>query len=369
MKKKSNFKKLLGVLVFFGLAAISIWAVTEQSETFSLDSFWESAKTINPLMLGLALCGTVMFVVFEGLGIRTMVVESGEKCSYRKGMVYAATDIYFSAITPSAIGGQPASAYFMMQDGISGGVCAVALLCGLMMYSISIVVIGVICIIVCPDVIMKFSLPSRILILIGAIAQVVLVILFYMLLRHSSILHKTGNFFLDLMKKLHLTKHYEERREKLDRNIDTYSRECKYLKERPKLLAKMLFFNIGQRLSLMLVTVFCFIGFTKRYDLIMEVLAIQCLVTVGSNCVPIPGAMGVYDLLLVDGFTVLVPEFMAVNMELVSRSLSFYVCLIGCGIIVLMKYFFLMLREHREGDKEAVAVSDGRENYVGEEES
>ncbi|MFR2128888.1 MAG: hypothetical protein ACLS4M_06675 [Eubacterium ventriosum] len=44
----------------------------------------------------------------------------GYKRPFRKCLVYSSSDIYFSAITPSATGGQPASAYFMMKDKVWG---------------------------------------------------------------------------------------------------------------------------------------------------------------------------------------------------------------------------------------------------------
>lgn len=374
MKTKINYKKLLGTLLFFGLAILSIFAVTQQNESFSLESLWEAVISANPVMLLLGFCCTIMFVVFEGFAIRCTVREFGQKCSVFKGVVYSATDIYFSAITPSAIGGQPACAYFMMKDGITGGVCAVALLCGLMMYSVSIVIIAVLLLLLCPQVITWFSLPSQLLLLVGAVAQLVLIFVFYMLLWHSKILLKLGTWGLRLLKKIHIIKNYEQRKAKLDKSIETYSEECAFFRQRPKLLIKMFFFNFGQRLALMLVTVFCFLAFTGSWDKVIPVLAIQCMVTVGSNCVPIPGAMGVYDLLLLDGFSNLVATTDAVNMELVSRSLSFYSCLIFCGVIVLLKYLFIKLRDRKivklemNGKEEMGAVEKEVKDSISDEE-
>lgn len=344
MKKKISFKKLLGVFGFFILATLSIFAVTEQSEAFSLSHFWQSVREANGIWIGFAFCGTLFFVVFEGFAIRTMVREFGQKCTIAKGIIYSATDIYFSAITPSAIGGQPACAYFMMKDGITGSVCAIALLCGLMMYSVSIIIIGVIMLFICPQVLSWFTLPSKILLGIGIVAQLILITLFYLLLRHSIFLHRLGTWGLRFLKKCHLLRNYEKKQEKLDQNIETYKEECSFLMQRPKLLFKMFVFNFCQRLSLMLVTVFCFVAFTGDFGKIFDVLALQCMVTIGSNCVPLPGAMGIYDLLLLDGFSGLLPELQAVNMELVSRSVSFYSCLIFCGLIVLIQYIRFAFR-------------------------
>ena len=55
-----------------------------------------------------------------------------------RGVLYSAADIYFSAITPSATGGQPASALLMVGDGIPTAVTTVVLLLNLAMYNLSI---------------------------------------------------------------------------------------------------------------------------------------------------------------------------------------------------------------------------------------
>ncbi len=60
---------------------------------------------------------------------------------------------------------------------------------------------------------------------------------------------------------------------------------------------------------------------------------------------PIPGAMGVSDYLMLEGFEAFLPPERVVQMELVSRSVSFYCCVLLCGLIVL-----LASRKKRKGD-------------------
>ncbi len=48
---------------------------------------------------------------FEGEALREIVFHMGYPTKHKDAFVYSAADIYFSAITPSASGGQPASAF------------------------------------------------------------------------------------------------------------------------------------------------------------------------------------------------------------------------------------------------------------------
>ncbi len=60
---------------------------------------------------------------------------------------------------------------------------------------------------------------------------------------------------------------------------------------------------------------------------------------VGSTTVPVPGAQGVIDYLLLEGFSHVSEIDSIANMELLIRGVSFYICVGLCGIITLIGYF------------------------------
>ena len=90
---------------------------------------------------------------------------------------------------------------------------------------------------------------------------------------------------------------------------------------RPGLLLAFLL-NFLQRLAIVLVPAFVYVGTGGVPGRVSEVIVTQSLVIVGSNAIPVPGAVGVADYLFLDGFEAIVPE--PVNLELLSRGISFY---------------------------------------------
>ena len=77
------------------------------------------------------------------------------------------------------------------------------------------------------------------------------------------------------------------------------------------------------------------------------ILAIQCVVTIGYNCGPVPGGMGVADYLMVDGFSDLMGLEEALHLEVLSRSISFYFCVALSAMIVLAGYLRQKKRDSR----------------------
>ena len=62
---------------------------------------------------------------------------------------------------------------------------------------------------------------------------------------------------------------------------------------------------------------------------------IQAYAQIGSNCIPIPGGMGAADYLMLDGYQMLFDADFAYELQIVSRSVSFYICTIASGLITL----------------------------------
>ena len=164
MGKKKN---RLWSLIAFLLAALSIWAVARQTKDYSFEDFKRYISEGDPFWITMAVLCMIGFIVFEGMAILCVLKAFGHKRSFHKGIIYSAADIYFSAITPSATGGQPMCAFFMMADGVPAGVIAITLLLNLVMYTLSIMTIGIIALILRPAVFINFATPSKILIIIG----------------------------------------------------------------------------------------------------------------------------------------------------------------------------------------------------------
>ena len=292
-KKKNN--KYLWSLLFVLIAVLTVWAVTSQTKDFSFSEFVSFLGTLDPMYTALAILAMLCFIVFEALAIRTISISFGYKRSLLKNYSYSSADIYFSAITPSATGGQPASALFMIQDGIPGAVVTVILLVNLIMYTFAILAIGILCFVLSPAFFLNFSILSKILIIAGCVAQIAIAIGFIMLLKNGNILYKIGNFFITLLAKIKLIKKTEAKREKLKASIEAYSSCVEQIKDKKLMLLKAFTFNFLQRSSLVAVTVFAFLAIGGSVDMTLDVWCAQSMVVLGSNTVPIPGAMGVSD--------------------------------------------------------------------------
>ena len=346
-KPAGSGKRALWSLLFLVLAALSVWTVTSQAKGFSPKHFMEYLNNNNPWWLGAAFLAMLAYIGFDALMVGCLLRGFGYPRSFPKCVSYAAADLYFSAITPSATGGQPMEAFFMVKDGVPAIISTVVMLTYLLLYTLSIVIIGLLCLVLVPSSFLAFGTLGRVFIIVGAVIQLALAFLYALLLWNKNLLRKILNGGLWLLTKLRIVRNPEKRREKLRATMDQYAQATAMLKGRRRLLLKTLLLNLAHRGSQILVTVFCFLAGGGSLRLVPKLFAMQSNVVIGAYCIPIPGSMGVTDLLMVDGFSSLMSESQAANLELLARAVSFYICILLCGIIVLVKYAMMRLRKNR----------------------
>lgn len=83
-----------------------------------------------------------LFVNCEAANIRLLMGTFGKKVPYWRSLSYAFTDFYFSAITPSATGGQPMQLYYMVRDGFGAAHSSFSLLATAAVYQMTVLVYG-----------------------------------------------------------------------------------------------------------------------------------------------------------------------------------------------------------------------------------
>ena len=236
----------------------------------------------------------------------------------------------------------------MHKDGISAVAVTVSLILNLTMYTLAIITLGIISLIFFPYIFIDFALPCKIMILIGIFAMILLLVFFIILLKRQSILLRIGNLIIKIMYKLHFKTAAERFKLKLDTMIENYNECVVTLAGRKKLLVKTFLLNLLQRISQILVTVFCYFAMHGNLSDGLKVFAIQTYVVMGSNFIPVPGAVGISEFLMYFGYTMLLTDEAAYSLAILGRGISFYTCITISIITVILGYILIRLNKNKE---------------------
>lgn len=335
-KKKNLFWTLATVII----AVVSIWSVISQAHHFSLENFWDFITNSDPVWMCLAVFWMFFYIYMEGHALFIVLKAFGYRRSIIQCTTYSAADIYFSAITPSASGGQPASAFFMMLDGMPAAVVTIALFVNLAMYTISIILVGALALIIRPAIFINFNGFSKFIIIIGYIILTCLAVGFILLIKYEQILKKICIGAIHLLNKLHFLRRVEFWENKLEEIITDYRKCANMLEGQKKRVLAAFCCNFLQRFVQICIPATVVLSMGRSFDNAVSVWVTQAFVTIGSNCVPIPGGQGISDYLLLDGLGVMMGNDVAINLDLLSRSISFYGCMLISIIIVGIAYAY-----------------------------
>ena len=343
-------KNIRFLVVFIILATISILMIKKTNEECSFVDLCDEISRANILWIILAVVVMPGFIFFEGMALKVLVKGLTNRKTHIKGMLYSSADIYFSAITPSASGGQPASAYFMMRDRIPGSVTTVILLVNLMLYSLSFVITGTIAFLMDWKVFLGYGAFGKTLVLIGIGAMLFLMFSFYILLRRKQIINVLASCLIRLGHKIRFVKDPEKKMEKLFSVLENYEK-CSYsIAGKKKMIIFALIFNVLQRISQSFVTVFCYLAVGGQPGKAVKVWVVHMMASLGANSIPIPGGVGTTDYLLIRGLKNVDSTINSARLTLISRGISFYGCIFISMIIIFIGYTML-----NRGDKQGLS--------------
>ena len=352
--KQNKRKTVIWALLFIVIAAASIFAVKQVSREFSFKNLVRLIRNASALPVILAFCASLIYIAFEGLSLKTLLRSFGQERSFIKCLQYTAADLYFSSITPSSTGGQPACGFIMVKDGIPASCMTICLVANWAAYTISILIIGIITIIVSPKVFNYFSTVAKILICLGGLLLLVLGLLGLLASFWQGAIDAIGRFIIKAGKKLRIIKD-KSAEAGVIQWISDYKGYSSRLKGHIPALIKSLFLNMIHRLAYFSITTFMYIaininGSGNPSHVIstgLSLLGAQALISIGSTFIPIPGAMGYTDLMMLNAFGALMDSSEAASLELMARSVSFYFSVVICFIITAITFIMMKKKQGR----------------------
>lgn len=334
MKLSKNVKKqllnILFVLILFGITFGILIASSDELNWTSVKQFLTECN--EWILLGAIGC-MILFVFFEALSLHIICRRLGYKPKLRSSLAYSASDIYYSALTPSATGGQPASAFYMVRDGIDGGTSGFGLLLNLFAYTGAILVIGVFSFIFGFSELMALGTVTQIFVYVGFAVQVVLFAFFFLCMAKDKMVLKFGNVIVSLLCKLRIMKKKEKWLERWRLAVVKYRNGYEEFKKHKSLFLWALLLNVLQRASQVMISYFVCRSFADVN--VIDIFCAQAFILLGYNSIPIPGGSGAYELLYMGTYTVLLADvgqgFIPIAL-MITRLISYYICMVLCGI-------------------------------------
>lgn len=296
-------KTLLGWGLLLALGAWTVWTLFRGQ---SAAAVWQSLRQVHPLAVLAGLALMAGFLLCEALCTRRILSTLGHTVPLRQALTYSVAGFYFSSVTPSASGGQPAQVLAMKRDGIPVAHGALDMLLVTVCYQTMTLLFAGCAWFCLPDAPELLGEKLGLLLLFGGAVTLVLTAGMVLLLFHPP---KSPRF-------------------------DGYRAAAALIRARPGLIPWAMLLTGLQLLCLYLVPYVVCRGFGLEADPV-RMVGVQALLTLATGCLPLPGAVGAAEGAFLRGFAVFFGPGLTTPALLVSRGISFYLPLLLTGLTTL----------------------------------
>ncbi len=299
----------------------------------------------------------VLSMLCEAKNLSMILKKIGHNRSMKENIVYASSDLYFSAITPSASGGQPAAAYYMTKSGIPLSQSSAILVLNVTIYTVGLIVVSLIAFIARPDFYAAFDPAAKVCVWLGIGFHALLATVCFLFMFSRKIVMIAGTLVIRLLSVLRIFKNKEEKLESFRASIETY-RDCvSIIRGNPALIIKLLVNAVMQRLFLMPITYLAFLALGVEAGF-FDILFMQMYCTVGASAIPLPGAVGISESLhmfMFEPFFASAQDPLLAFSMILSRSVSGYLSIIVCGCITMTYHVRHVIRPRRALEERAIS--------------
>ena len=280
-------------------------------------------KTVDPLWLIPGVICVVIFIWGESIIIFYMMHTLGIKLKKWTCFLFSSVGFFFSCITPSATGGQPAQIYYMKKEKISIPVSTVILMIVTITYKLVLVVIGIGIAIFGRGFLHKYLEGILPVFYLGLMLNIFCVTFMTILVFHPLLAKAILMKGMKLLERFHLMRKKEGRLKKLEASMDTYRNTAAYLKNNPLVIVKVIEITFIQRMALFAVTWFVYQAFGLHGTGFWDILFLQAVISVSVDMLPLPGGMGISETLFLTIFSPVFGGLLLPGMVL-SRGLGYY---------------------------------------------
>ena len=328
---KKNKKNIFQILFLILLCVGTFFLLFKDRE---LGGIWDSIQKANKLYL----CAGVILVVFFVSGESTIIFYMMRSLKIHAPFIhcikYSFVGFFYSCITPSASGGQPAQIYYMSKENIDVSISTLVLMIVTIAYKFVLVVVGAGVILFHHDLISTYMAKTKFFFYLGLLLNVGCIAFMMILVFMPGLTKKLMILGHNILVKFHVMKHRESRLEKLSKAMDKYGKASDYFKSHKMVIINVLLLSILQRFILFFVTYLVYCSLGLRGANWTDIVLLQAVISVAVDMLPLPGGVGASETLFLSMFGPIFGSSIYSGL-LLSRGISYYALILISAAVTI----------------------------------
>lgn len=335
MKNKKLIWEILFLLLVFGITVYMVFRGEDLKQTLAV------IGQVRKIYLIPAVLCVVFFIWGESIIIYYMMGTLQVRLKKWTCFLFSSIGFFYSCITPSASGGQPAQVYYMRQKDIPVPVSALVLMVVTITYKAVLVLIGLGLMVFGQELLHTYLQEALPVFYLGIGLNVICVAALVVLVFHNSLARAMMSRGLALLERIHLLRYKESRHDRLDSGMEKYRETAEYFKTHKLVVLNVLGITFAQRFALFLSTYFVYRAFGLQGVSCMTITLLQAAISVSVDMLPLPGGMGISEKLFLTVFASVFTGQQLLPGMILSRGLSYYTELLLSALLTMYAHFAL----------------------------
>lgn len=335
---KKNKKRFLRSIALFLIILLLTFYIIFQNQ--DVNEILNIISNINLKYVLIGILFMVLYFVCDAINIHRILTSLQEKTTIFKSIKYSLIGFFFSAVTPAASGGQPMQIYFMNKDKLSVANSTLTFLVNLSCMQIATISIALV------SLIFNYAYMNGVLIgcfIIGILLNASALTLLIASIHSKKITKGIINFVVKLLK-LFKIKNLEEKKTKLENELEKYHASATYIKSNKKVMLRTLLTTYIQFILYYCISYWVYRAFGLSKYSIFQIASMQSVLFASTSGIPSPGAVGVSE----GGFLEIFRNVYSVDTirgaMLINRGINFYLFVIISALVVL----FYTIKDKKE---------------------
>lgn len=333
--KKKLFWEVVFLIVVFAGTVYGVFHGEDLGKSIRI------IREVKKIYLLPAVACVVFFIWGESIIIHYLMRTLGTQLKKWTCFLFSSIGFFFSCITPSASGGQPAQIYYMRRKNIPIPVATLVLMIVTITYKAVLVLVGLAIIVFGQGFMHRYLTGILPVFYLGIVLNVLCVGFMLILVFHTTLAQSLMEKGLGFLEKLHLMHYKQSRHEKLNAAMEKYKETAVYFKTHKHVVLIVLAITFAQRFALFLSTYFVYLAFGLSDYAVGTIVMLQAVISISVDMLPLPGGMGISEKLFL---TIFVPVFgaqLVLPGMILSRALSYYTELLLSALLTILAHFTL----------------------------
>lgn len=332
---KNKNSQLIGIGLILVLMTASIAYVLKDESPASI---FKAVTSVSPVYILIGIVLMALYIMCEGINIWITMKALKKETTIKDCLGYGFVGFYFSSVTPSASGGQPAQIFFMKRDGLSVTSSSLSLMIILFAHQVVVIFYAILAFIVRPNFSVSNATGLNLLLIFGFVSNAFILVGILILVIAPKLAFKIVNVVGLLLYKLRIAKNRERIKNKISKSLEEYEKGAMYMKKNPKVILYVTLVTIVQITILFSIPYVIYTGFGKSGISIWDIVMTQAILNIAVSSLPLPGAVGATESIFVSMFRNFFGSNLVIPGMLLTRISNFYSLFIISAIISLMMY-------------------------------